>query len=87
MKRGPFLAGVATAPLGIRAASAADQPPLKIGVLSAFTTAGSQSTAGLQLETALAVFQKNHGDTIAGRKLEFIKRDTTGPNEDVVKRL
>jgi branched-chain amino acid transport system substrate-binding protein len=56
-------------------------------VLSAFTTAGSQSTAGLQLEAAMAAFVKAHGDTIAGRKLEFVKRDTTGPNEDVVKRL
>lgn len=87
MKRGPFLAGAATVPLSMRAALAADQPPLRIGVLSAFTTAGSQSTSGLQLETALAVFQKVHGDTIAGRKIEFIKRDTTGPNEEVVKRL
>lgn len=72
---------------GLQTASAAVQPPLRIGILSAFTTAGSISTAGLQLETALTAFQKRYGETVAGRKIEFIKRDTTGPNEEVVKRL
>jgi branched-chain amino acid transport system substrate-binding protein len=30
---------------------------------------------------------KQHGDTVAGRKIELLRRDTGGPNPDVAKRL
>jgi len=33
------------------------------------------------------LFQKKYGTTVAGKKIEFVKRDTTGPNPEVVKRL
>jgi branched-chain amino acid transport system substrate-binding protein len=85
LSRSKLLTSTAAFALAPRLASA-QAGPIKIGILSAFTTAGSQSTSGPQLEAAIAVFQKSHGDTIAGRKIEFIRRDTTGPNEEVVKR-
>ena len=30
---------------------------------------------------------KQHGDTVAGKKIEIIRKDTGGPNPDVAKRL
>ena len=37
--------------------------------------------------TSFAVFQKQHGDTVAGRKVEFIRRDDGGIAPDNAKRL
>ena len=60
---------------------------MKIGVLFAFTTAGSSSNGGPELDAAIAAYQKEHGDTVDGHKIVLIRRDTTGPNEEVVQRL
>ncbi len=65
--------------------SAADQPPLKIGVVFSYT--GPFAKEGREVDAAFAVYQQEHGDTIAGRKVEFIRRDTTGPVPDVAKRV
>lgn len=75
-------AGLASALL-TGAAQAAD--PIKIGVLYAFS--GPNAAAGKQIETALKVFQQEHGTTAGGREVQFILRDTTGPAPDVATRL
>jgi branched-chain amino acid transport system substrate-binding protein len=66
-------------------AAAADQPPLKIGVVMSYT--GPDALGGKEFDDTVALFMKQHGDTIAGRKVELIKRDTGGPSPDVAKRL
>jgi branched-chain amino acid transport system substrate-binding protein len=73
--------------IGRASAGAADTAPLKIGVLFAFTTSGSSSNGGPELDAAIATYQKEHGDTVDGHKIVLIRRDTTGPNEEVVQRL
>ncbi len=42
---------------------------------------------GREVDAAWAVYMKQHGDSVAGRKLEIIRRDTGGPAPDVVRRL
>ena len=64
-------------------ASAAD--PVRIGVLFAFS--GPFTSAGKQVETAIRLFQEDRGTSVAGRQVEFILRDTTGPAPDVAVRL
>jgi branched-chain amino acid transport system substrate-binding protein len=82
MRRAVFLA--VTLLLGsVAGARAAD--PIKIGVLYSYT--GSTATAGRTFDAALNLFTKEHGDTIAGRKVVLIRRDDTGIAPDTAKRL
>lgn len=68
----------------LAAAGAADLPPLKIGIVYSYT--GGDPSAGPVLDAALAAWLAQHKDTIAGRKVELIKRDDGGVAPDVVKR-
>ena len=35
----------------------------------------------------MKAYMKEHGDTVAGKKIELIVKDTTGPAPDVAKRV
>lgn len=63
----------------------ADQPPIRIGLIA--TMSGGFTQAGKQADVAIAAFFKEHGDTIAGRKVEIVKRDDGGNAPDTAKRL
>jgi branched-chain amino acid transport system substrate-binding protein len=63
----------------------ADEPPLKIGVV--MTYSGPFATYGHQTDIGIATWLKAHGDRIAGRKVEFIRKDDTGLAPDVSKRV
>lgn len=67
------------------AAAAPAAMPIRIGVIAAFS--GPFADIGKQLRGGIAAYVKQHGDTAAGRKIELIYRDTTGPAPDVAKRL
>ncbi|HEY5349747.1 MAG TPA: ABC transporter substrate-binding protein [Candidatus Lustribacter sp.] len=86
MKRTLFsaLAAGAVALLITRAAGA-DAPPLKIGLVA--TLSGNFTQAGKTGDAAIAAFFKEHGDTVAGRKVVVIKRDDGGNAPDTAKRL
>lgn len=75
----------AFATLLLLSAAAAAQEPLKIGLVGSFS--GGAAQWGVSVDAAFAAYQKQHGDTVAGRKIEFLRRDTTGPNPDIVRRL
>ncbi len=79
------LAAVALAALPLRPAVAVDQPPLKVGVMFSFS--GDNARAGEGLNFGIATFQKEHGDTVAGRKVELIRRDTGQMSPDTAKRI
>lgn len=65
----------AMAALGtVAAAHAAD--PIKIGVIIPMT--GAFQSNGKQIEAAIKAYTKAKGDTVAGRKIEFILRDDRG---------
>jgi branched-chain amino acid transport system substrate-binding protein len=64
----------------------AQQGPIKIGVVLSYS-GGDNVVLGKMADAAFAAFQKQHGDTIAGRKVVLIKRDDTGIAPEVAKRL
>ncbi|QJR11437.1 hypothetical protein DSM104443_02513 [Usitatibacter rugosus] len=60
------------------------QEPLKIGVIAPFS--GPFADYGRQFEGGIKAFMKVNGSTVAGRKVEILYRDTTGPNPEIAKR-
>lgn len=75
----------AAATLALVTSVCAEGRPLKIGLLTSYT--GPGAAAGAITDAAIAAFQKKYGDTVAGRKVQIIRRDTTGPAPDVARRL
>src|SRR5919206_4147214 len=58
---------------------------IKVGVIAAFS--GPFADYGREMEAGIKAYMKVHGDRVAGRKVEVLFRDTTGPAPDVAKRL
>jgi branched-chain amino acid transport system substrate-binding protein len=79
--------GSALVTLGLmpRAVVAASTEPFKIGIVWSYTGGGPAS--GPELDGAMAAFQKVHGDTVAGRKIVIVRRDDTGVNPEVARRM
>ena len=67
------------------AAAAHAQQPIKIGIILPYT--GQFADGATQLDNAIKLYVKQHGDTVAGHKLEFVRKDTGGIAPDVAKRL
>ena len=65
-------------------AAAADQT-IRIGVITSLTGVAAQS--GEQMKAGIDTYLRLHGDTVAGKKLQLIYKDDTGPQADVAKRL
>ena len=61
------------------------QGTVKIGVISAYS--GQFADTAVQIDNGIKLYMKQHGDTVAGKKIEVIRKDTGGPNPDVAKRL
>jgi branched-chain amino acid transport system substrate-binding protein len=61
------------------------QEPVKIGVIAPFS--GVAADYGKQIEGGMKAWLKQNGDTVNGRKIQLIIRDTTGPNPEIAKRL
>jgi branched-chain amino acid transport system substrate-binding protein len=78
------LAALGAATLFAGAASA-QQGPIKIGLIMPYS--GQFADTATQMDNAIKLFVKQNGDTIAGRKIEFIRKDTGGIAPDVAKRL
>ena len=62
--------------LALGASSAIAQQPLKIGLIMTYT--GQFADAATQMDNGIKLYVQEHGDTVAGRKLEFVRRDTAG---------
>jgi len=78
-----FAFALAATLIAARGAPAAE--PLKIGVIAEFS--GPFAGYGKQMHNGIKAFIRQHGDTVAGRKVEIILKDTTGPAPEVAKRL
>ncbi len=61
------------------------QPTVKVGLI--MTYSGQFADAATQMDNGVKLYVKQHGDTVASKKLEFIRRDTGGIAPDVAKRL
>jgi len=77
------LAGLALAIFGIGPARAVDT--IKIALIMCYS--GQFADTAVQMDNAVKLFVKQHGDTVAGKKIEFIRKDTGGIAPDVAKRL
>src|SRR5579872_3252636 len=75
--------GVAAASLA--AVSAHAQGTVKIGLILPYS--GQFADAAVQEDNAIKLYVKQHGDTVAGKKIEIIRKDTGGINPAVAKRL
>ena len=61
------------------------QQPLKIGLILPYS--GQFADTATQMDNGIKLYMKQHGDTIGGRKIEIIRKDTGGVAPDVAKRL
>ena len=58
---------------------------MKIGVILPYS--GPFADAANQLDAGIKLYMQQHGDEVAGKKIEIIRKDTGGPAPDVAKRL
>src|SRR5258706_4063342 len=72
------------AAFAVLAVSSAGAQTVKIGLIMPYS--GQFADAATQMDNAIKLYVKEHGDTVAGRKLEFIRMDTGGVAPDVAKR-
>ena len=78
MLRRTMLKGVAAyAVAGVLARPAVAQEVLKMGISIPMTGAGFNAV-GRQLAAAIKLYVEQHGDTVAGRKIDVILRDDAG---------
>jgi len=76
--------------IGIIAAGAAAntsdaQGTVKIGVVMSYS--GQFADTGIQIDNGIKLYMKQHGDTVAGKKIEVIPKDNGGIAPEVAKRL
>ena len=61
------------------------QGAIKIGLIMPYS--GQFADTATQMDNAIKLYVKQKGDSVAGRKIEFIRKDTGGIAPDVAKRL
>ena len=61
------------------------QDTIKVGVIAPFS--GPFADYGKQMEGGIKAWMAQHGDSVAGKKIQVIYKDTTGPAPEVAKRL
>jgi branched-chain amino acid transport system substrate-binding protein len=84
MKRLWFAGAVAIAASLVAVAAHADGT-VKIGLIISYS--GQFADTAAQMDNAIKLYVKQHGDTVAGKKIEFVRKDTGGIAPDVAKRL
>jgi branched-chain amino acid transport system substrate-binding protein len=72
-------------PALLLASSLASAQTIKIGLVSEFS--GPFADYGKQMENGIKAYMLQNGDSVAGKKIELITRDTTGPSPEIAKRL
>ena len=79
-------AGLVGLALSIVATTAAHaQGTVKIGLILPYS--GQFADTATQMDNGIKLYMKKYGDTVAGKKIEIIRKDTGGPSPDVAKRL
>ncbi len=83
MKR--LFVGLCGVVLALIFAPAQAQQTIKIGLILPYS--GQFADAATQMDNGIKLYVKQHGDTIGGKKVEFIRKDVGGIAPDVAKRL
>jgi branched-chain amino acid transport system substrate-binding protein len=76
---------LATLAAAFGAVSAQAEDTIKIGVILPYS--GQFADGAIQQDNAIKLYMKQHGDKVAGKKIEIIRKDTGGINPAVAKRL
>jgi branched-chain amino acid transport system substrate-binding protein len=84
MDRRAILKAAAAAALMVLPSAASAQDTVKIGLIVAMT--GQQASTGKQIKAAVDLYMKENGDTVAGKKIQVLLRDSAGV-PDNTKRL
>ena len=79
------LAAATAASAMLAAPLAQAQDTIKVGVIAAFS--GPFADYGKQMEGGIKAWMAKNGDTVAGKKIQIIYKDTTGPSPEIAKRL
>lgn len=78
--------GGALVALGLVAAPAAfAQDTVRVGVIAEMS--GPFAEFGKQMQAGIRAYQKMHGDSVAGKRVEVVIKDVGGPNPDAAKRI
>ena len=85
MKFTTIAAAFATGATLMFAPGAHAQDTIKVGVIAPFS--GPFADYGKQMQGGINAWMAQHGDTVAGKKIQVIYKDTTGPAPEVAKRL
>src|SRR5262245_30623325 len=82
-----FTSGLAAAAvaLGVIAAVPANAETVKVGLILPYS--GEFASLGAIMDDSIKLWIKQNGDSVGPHKIEIIRRDETGPNPDVAKRL
>jgi len=83
--RGTLIGLGSLAAVLLAASSANPQQIIKIGLIMPYS--GQFADTATQMDNAIKLYMKQKGDTVAGKKIEVIRRDTGGVAPDVAKRL
>ncbi len=80
-----LLAGFVAAAATLAATAGHAEGTVKIGLIISYS--GQFADTAAQMDNGIKLYVKQHGDTVAGKKLEFVRKDTGGIAPDVAKRL
>ena len=83
MRKGNIAFGIFA--LLVTGSAANAQGTVKIGVILPYS--GQFADTATQLDGGIKLYMKQHGDTVAGKRIEVIRRDSGGVAPDVAKRL
>jgi branched-chain amino acid transport system substrate-binding protein len=86
MNRAMHIGGAAlAAAVSLSAAPVRAEDVVRIGVVAEFS--GPFADYGAQIVGGMKAYLKQNGDVFAGKKIEIITRDTTGPAPEIAKRF
>ncbi len=80
-----FTAGFIAAAASLTATAGHAQGTVKIGLIISYS--GQFADTAAQMDNGIKLYMKQHGDMVAGKKIEFVRKDTGGIAPDVAKRL
>ena len=81
-----LLVGLGSLAIAAFAASAAQaQGTVKIGIINSYS--GQFADTATQIDNGIKLYMKQKGDTVAGKKIELVRKDTGGIAPDVATRL
>jgi branched-chain amino acid transport system substrate-binding protein len=83
--RKAFAGLLSIAVAALAATCAAAQQPVKVGVILAYS--GQFADPSAQMDNGIKLYLAQHGDGVAGRKIELLRKDTGGIAPDIAKRL